>query len=103
MAHESIFRIAFVILLAALFAMRFYFMYRVRRSGGRLMPDRAAAEREGGPGMLVARIILFFLMLAFLTMYLIGMAWVDLFLFPLPGWLRWAGFGLGLFSVAFWT
>ena len=36
-------------------------------------------------------------------MYLLGMAWIDLFTFPLPAWLRWAGFTLGIISVVFWT
>lgn len=33
MTSEATFRLAFVILLVALFAMRFYFMVKVRRSG----------------------------------------------------------------------
>lgn len=103
MASEATFRLAFVILLVALFAMRFYFMVKVRRSGGRLMPDRMAVEREGGSGMVIVRIALFFLLMAFLVMYIIGMVWIDLFSFPLPDWLRWAGFGLSLLCVAFWT
>jgi protein-S-isoprenylcysteine O-methyltransferase Ste14 len=103
MTTESTFRLAFVILLGALFAMRFYFMIKVRRAGERLMPDDQAVRREGGRGMLIARMAVFFLLMAFLVMYIIGMAWIDLFSFPLPDWLRWAGFGLGLFSVAFWT
>jgi protein-S-isoprenylcysteine O-methyltransferase Ste14 len=103
MTTESTFRFAFVILLVALFAMRFYFMVKVRRSGGRLMPDQKAVEREGGRGILIVRMAAFFLLMAFLVMYIIGMAWIDLFSFPLPGWLRWAGFALGIVSVAFWT
>jgi protein-S-isoprenylcysteine O-methyltransferase Ste14 len=103
MTTESTFRLAFVILLAALFAMRFYFMIKVRRAGERLMPDKQAVAREGGRGVLIARVTMFFLLIAFLVMYIIGMAWIELFAFPLPAWLRWAGFGLGLLSVAFWT
>jgi protein-S-isoprenylcysteine O-methyltransferase Ste14 len=53
--------------------------------------------------VLVVRIVLFFLLMAFLGMYIFGMAWIDLFAFPLPAWLRWVGFGLGLVTVAFWT
>ncbi len=40
MTTESTFRLAFVIVLAALFAMRFYFMVKVRRSGGRSRSPR---------------------------------------------------------------
>ena len=39
MTTESMFRLAFIVLLAALFAMRFYFMIKVRRSGGRIRWD----------------------------------------------------------------
>jgi protein-S-isoprenylcysteine O-methyltransferase Ste14 len=97
------FRLAFVILLAVLFAMRFYFMIKVRRSGGRIMPDKEAVKREGGRGFLVFRMALFFALVAFLGMYIAGMAWIDQFLFFLPGWLRWIGFALGILSVAFMT
>jgi len=103
MTTESTFRLAFIILLAALFAMRFYFMLKVRRSGGRLMPDQKAVEREGGRGILILRMAVFFLLMALLVMYIIGMKWIDAFSFPLPVWLRWAGFGLGILNVIFWT
>jgi protein-S-isoprenylcysteine O-methyltransferase Ste14 len=103
MTQETLFRIAFAFLLVALFAMRFYFMYKVRRSGGRLMPNRKAVQREGGRGVLTFRVAFFFLLIALLGMYLFGMPWVDFFAFHLPAWLRWAGFGLGLVTVTFWT
>ncbi len=103
MTTETVFRIAFLILLAMLFTMRFYFMIKVRRAGERLMPGQKAIEREGGRGVFIVRVVMFVLLITFLVMYIIGMAWIDLFSFPLPDWLRWAGFGLGLFSVAFWT
>jgi hypothetical protein len=50
MTSESVFRMAFTILLALLFAMRFYFMYKVRRSGGRIMPGREAVSAKAGVG-----------------------------------------------------
>jgi protein-S-isoprenylcysteine O-methyltransferase Ste14 len=31
------------------------------------------------------------------------MKWIDAFRFPLPDWLRWIGFVIGLISVIFWT
>jgi protein-S-isoprenylcysteine O-methyltransferase Ste14 len=100
---ETTYRIAFLILLLALLAMRFYFMVKVRRSGGRLTPDQQAVEREGGRGVFIFRVVFFLLLLVFLGMYLAGMAWIDAFRFPLPDWLRWLGFALGLLSVVFWT
>jgi len=99
---ESTFRLTFGILLAALFAMRLYFMLKVLRSGGRLTPDQKAVQREGGRGMLILRMALFFLLLAFLVMYLLGIAWIDRFSFHLPDGLRWGGFALGILSIAFW-
>jgi protein-S-isoprenylcysteine O-methyltransferase Ste14 len=103
MTSENIYRIAFSVLLFALLVMRVYFMVRVRRSGERLMPDDEAAQREGGRGAVILRSVLFFSLLAFLVMYFLGASWVDAFLFPLPGWLRWTGFAMGVFAVIFWT
>lgn len=103
MTSETIYRLAFLVLLIALLAMRVTFMIRVRRSGGRLTPDEQAAQREGGGGVLIIRVVAFFALMAFLVMYLIGAAWIEAFSFHLPDWLRWTGFALGILSVAFWT
>jgi protein-S-isoprenylcysteine O-methyltransferase Ste14 len=103
MTSENIYRIAFSVLLFALLVMRVYYMVRVRRSGERLMPDDEAAQREGGRVAVILRSVLFFILLAFLVMYFLGAPWVGAFLFPLPGWLRWAGFALGVIAVIFWT
>ena len=103
MTSETLYRIEFLVLLAALLIMRVYFMVKVRRSGGRLLPDEQAAQREGGRGFIVLRMVLFFALLTFLVMYFLGAAWIDAFSFPLPGGLRWAGFALGVISVIFWT
>jgi protein-S-isoprenylcysteine O-methyltransferase Ste14 len=103
MTQQILFFIAFLILLAGLLSMRFYFMYKVRRSGGRLTPDKGAVEREGGRGIFIIRVIVFLLLIILLVMYITGMAWIDIFSFPLPAWLRWLGFGLGLLSLTFWT
>jgi protein-S-isoprenylcysteine O-methyltransferase Ste14 len=103
MTQETLFRIAFLVLLIGILVMRVYFMMKVQRAGERLMPDRGAVEREGGGLVLAVRIIVFLIFLAFLVMYIIGMAWIDLLSFLLPTWLRWIGFALGLLSLAFWT
>jgi len=78
-------------------------MVKVRRSGGRIMPDEQAAQREGGRGALIIRVLAFLALMAFLVIYLAGAAWIDTLSFPLPDCLRWAGFALGIISVAFWT
>jgi protein-S-isoprenylcysteine O-methyltransferase Ste14 len=103
MNAETNYRIAFIILLVILILMRVYFMIRLHRSGGRIMPGESAIKREGGRGFFIFRVAAFFALLAFLGMYITGMAWIDLFLFGLPDWLRWTGFALGILSVAFMT
>ena len=103
MMNEANFRMAFLILLLGLIGMRVYFMVKVRRSGGRITPDKEAVKREGGQGVLVFRMILFFALIAFLVMYFLGAQWIDVFRFSLPAGLRRTGFVLGMLSVAFWT
>ena len=78
-------------------------MIKVRRSGGRLTPDEQSIQREGGRAVFIIRVVGFFALLAFLGMYLAGMKWIDALRFPLPGWLRWLGFTIGLLAVLFWT
>jgi protein-S-isoprenylcysteine O-methyltransferase Ste14 len=91
-------------LFTSMLLMRFWFAFRVWRTGERILADRAALHREG----LLARGIawLFLLLLA----ALVGHLWVQggsvrRFAFPAPGWLRWAGFVLGIASVGLfaWT
>jgi protein-S-isoprenylcysteine O-methyltransferase Ste14 len=103
MASETIFRLAFFSLFTLLLAMRVYFMIRVRRSGGRILPDDKAIQREGGRGYFIVRVVIFFALITFLVMYFTGAKWIDTFLFTLPDWLRWAGFAIGVLTVLFWT
>jgi protein-S-isoprenylcysteine O-methyltransferase Ste14 len=103
MMSETVYKIAFLILLMVLLAMRAYFMVKVRRSGEHIMPTDQAVRREGGYGVVILRMGLFFALIAFLIMYFIGIAWMEVFLFPLPDWLRWVGFALGICSVIFWS
>lgn len=103
MTNEAVYRMAFLVLFMLLLAMRIYFMIRVRRAGGRIMPDEGAIQREGGRVVFILRVIGFFALMAFLIMYIAGMKWIDAFLFPLPPWMRWVGFAVGVISVIFWT
>ena len=103
MTAESIYRFAFFILFILLLAMRIYFMIRVRRSGERILPDDKAIEREGGRGVFIVRVIVFVALISFLVMYFAGARWIDAFLFPLPGWLHWTGFVIGVLSMISWT
>lgn len=102
MRSEQTFRIAFWVLFAGVLAMRAYFSLRVRQAGERLMPDREAVEREGR-GMFAARVVGFFLLMAWLVLYALNPAWMRVLSIPLPAWLRWVGFALGLASLALWT
>jgi protein-S-isoprenylcysteine O-methyltransferase Ste14 len=102
MATETIFRIAFWILLAGVLIMRITFAIRVRRSGERIMPDGQAVEREGR-GMFTIRVLMGCFLLAWLVAYAINPPWMEALSIPLPDWLRWAGFALGLASLGLWT
>jgi len=102
MAPESLFRILFWVLLGLVLLMRAYFSVRVRRAGERLLPDREAVRREGR-GTFVARVMLFFFLIAWLVLYAWNPPWLGVLAIPLPPWLRWVGFALGLASLAFWT
>lgn len=102
MATESLFRVAFWVLLGLVLAMRVYFSVRVRQAGERLLPDREAVRREGR-GAFIARVVLFVLLIAWLVLYTWNPPWLGGLSFPLPPWLRWVGFGVGLAGLALWT
>ncbi len=99
---ESTFRIAFWVLLGGVLLMRAYFALRVRQAGERLLPDRAAVEREGQAAF-AFRVVAFFLLIGFLVLYALDWSWIRALAFPLPDWLRWVGVALGVASLAFWT
>ena len=102
MTTESVFRVAFWVLFGGVLVMRIYFALRVRQAGERVMPDRQAVEREGR-AMFAARVLMFFLLLAWLALYAINPPWMEVLSVPFPGWLRWVGFVLGLASLGFWA
>ena len=102
MTTESIFRVAFWILLAGVFVMRIYFSLKVRQAGERLMPDREAVQREGR-GMFIIRVVMGFVLLGWLILYAINPTWMKVLSVPFPNWLRWLGFALGLASLGFWS
>jgi len=98
---ESIFRVAFWVLLAGVLAMRIYFALKVRWAGERIMPDRKAIEREGH-GMFAIRFFLVFILLGWLVLYALNPIWIIVLSVSFPNWLRWIGFALGLASLVFW-
>jgi protein-S-isoprenylcysteine O-methyltransferase Ste14 len=103
MAIETAYRLAFFVLLVLLLVMRVFFMVRVHRAGERILPNQKAVEHEGGLGAIALRALLFFALLAFLAMYFLGAEWINKLTFPLPTWLHWLGFAMGIISVLFWT
>ena len=102
MTTETIFRIAFWVLFGGVLAMRLYFSLRVRKAGERVMPGREAVEQEGR-AMFAVRVVLFFILIAWLVLYAINPPWMGGLSAPIPGWLRWVGFAVGLASLALWT
>jgi protein-S-isoprenylcysteine O-methyltransferase Ste14 len=102
MTIESIFRVAFWVLIVGVMVMRIYFTLKVRRAGERVMPDREAVEREGH-GMFAVRVILGFILLGWLVLYTLNPTWMRVLFVPFPNWLHWIGFALGLTSLGFWS
>ena len=102
MATESLFRTAFWILLGGLWAMRVYFRHRSGQAIKGPVPDRQATKREGR-GLFVGRTAILFLGMAILVLYIYDSPWLRPLSIPLPDWLRWAGFGLGLCGSGLWT
>jgi protein-S-isoprenylcysteine O-methyltransferase Ste14 len=104
MNTEDAFNVIFWTLLALMFSMRGWFGFRVWRTGERLLPDRAARQREGLWPHVIAWV--FFLLLGALVLnFCFQGSSLRRFAFPAPTWLRWAGFGLGITSVGLfaWT
>jgi protein-S-isoprenylcysteine O-methyltransferase Ste14 len=92
----------FGVLLGGVLVMRVFFSLQVHRAGERLLPDRAAVAREGRVAFTL-RFVAFFVLLAFLVLYALNVPGLRVLLIPIPPWLRWLGFVLGLASLAWWT
>ena len=101
MTIELALRLAFWILIIGVIGMRIYFSLQVRKAGERVMPDKQAIQQEG-KGMFAARVMMFFLLLGWFVLYAINPPRLGVFSIPLPGWLRWLGFFVGIVSLGFW-
>jgi len=97
------FNAIFWALFASMFLMRFWFGFRVWRTGERLLPDRAARQREGFWARNLDR--LFSLLLAVVVLFWFHGKSLRSLAFPAPDWLRSTGLGLGITSVGLfaWT
>ncbi len=102
MNSEGTFRLAFWALLGLMILMRIGFAIYVRRAGERLMPDKAAIRREGWK-LWAIRLFIFLLLVAVIVLLARNPAWGSKLDFPLPFWLRWAGFAWGLAALGLWT
>jgi len=104
MNMEATFRLAFGLLLFILLVVRAVSAAGVRRAGERFLPNGAAIEREGRATFAV-RFVAFFVLIGILAAYGLNPPWMRALLIPLPPWLRWAGFVLGLAGIALlaWT
>ena len=102
MTPESTFRILFWILFGGVLLMRFYFIFQVRATGERVMPDQKAVEREGKK-LFAFRLASWFMMIGILVSYALSLPWLEAFRIAFADWLRWLGFILGLVSILFWT
>ena len=104
MNTQDMFNIVFWTLLASMFLTRGWFGFRVWRTGERILPDRAAVQREGlWPH--VIEVVFFLLLAALIVQLLFRGGSLGGFSFPAPPWLRGTGFGLGITSVGLfaWT
>jgi hypothetical protein len=77
MTAETIFRVAFWVLIAGVLVMRIFFTLQIRLAGERLMPDRQAVEREGRV-MFAVRVLLGLILFGWLVAYTISPAWFIL-------------------------
>jgi protein-S-isoprenylcysteine O-methyltransferase Ste14 len=104
MNTEEIFKAVFWTLLVSMFLLRFWFGFRVWQAGERLSAERGANQREGLWAHVVGYV--FFLLLAAVVLdFWFQGGNLQRFAYPAPGWLRWAGFGMGIISLGLfaWT
>ena len=104
MNTEDMFNIIFWTLLASMLLTRGWFQLRVWRTGERVLPDRAAKQREGVWARAVEGLFSLLLVALILDFCFRG-GRLRALAFPAPLWLRWTGLALGVTSVGLfaWT
>ena len=106
MRTGDVFDVLFWTLLGSMLLTRGWFSFRVWRTGERVLPDRAAKEREGfWPRAVEGLFSLLLVALVVQFFFASGRGPRASFAFPAPRWLRWAGLALGVASVGLfaWT
>jgi protein-S-isoprenylcysteine O-methyltransferase Ste14 len=96
MESERIFRAIFFVLFIAVMAVRAYYGWKIRRTGGSSWSVKGKAVEREGRWSILLWLVLFFYMLAAVVLYAINPAWLGSFVIPLPAWSRWLGAGLGV-------
>jgi protein-S-isoprenylcysteine O-methyltransferase Ste14 len=104
MNTEDVFLAVFWTLLVSMFLLRFWFAFRVWRTGERIRAQHDALKREGVWARVVEYVFLLLLAALAPLLWFQGGS-LGNFAFPAPDWLRWAGCGLGIASVGLfaWT
>ena len=99
MNNEVLFRIIFFTTFVAVLVIRLYFGRKIRqRDESSWRVEKEAVEREG-LWSIVLRLILFFWMMATVTLYAINPTWIHFLALPLPTWIRWLGAVLAIGSL----
>ncbi len=96
---ESVYKILFFTLFAALLAIRGYYGWKARQAGHcSWFVDEEDVEREGWLSLLL-RAITFLGMVTLIVLYGLDKGGASLWTVSLPEWLRWLGVGLGVVSI----
>jgi protein-S-isoprenylcysteine O-methyltransferase Ste14 len=102
MNEEMPFRIVFwVFLLLVIVSNRIIPALRVKKSGGKILPDKKAILHEGKATFFL-RILLFMVLLTYLFLYSIYPPFMNMIHFEFPIWLRWLGTLFAFIGVGFW-
>src|SRR4051794_34032425 len=104
MNTEDTFDILFWTLLASMFLTRGWFGLHVWQTGERVLPDRAARQREGFWARAVGGLF-GVLLVALIVDFCFRGGRLRAFALPAPRWVRWTGLALGVTSVGLfaWT
>ncbi len=98
MNHESIFRILFLTLFVAAFAISIYHRHKARQSGGQI------ARGDESALMIFFRALIALPLYGAMLLYIINPEWMSWASLALPSWLRWLSVALGLtmLPLLFW-
>lgn len=93
MNDETVFRWAVLVLIASTMPIGMYYRLRAER------PDEKISRRGEGPFIMIALRLCGLISLVSLLLYLFNPQSMQWWQLALPGWMRWAGIGLGVASI----